>query len=194
MCHKCRFRGFQMLYPTSVTDVAQNVFVPKHRVVQYVSCNASYTPGSPLVYRNSAPQGPCMRARERGGLAPPPHWRHTKPAALELLHRPTAVQPRAYTCICMTLYMRGHRQAYGRRTGPRSPGSRMRHAGSPAPPPCGSGKETRLGRRPGSSSGYWFWNWVKPKHVTRRPQEYLYLLTACYLLRCGLRVGSFSRR
>ena len=54
------------LYPTSVKDGAQNIFVPKHRAVRYGNCNASYTPGSPLVYGISAPQRPC--APESGGL------------------------------------------------------------------------------------------------------------------------------
>ena len=48
-----------------------------------------------------------MRARGRGGSAAAPalQRRHTKPTALELLPRPTEVQPRVYTCIRM--YMHG---------------------------------------------------------------------------------------
>ena len=57
--------------PTFVKDGAQNTFVPKHRVVQYGNCTASYTPGSPLVYGNSAPQRPCAPVFE--ARRPPPH-------------------------------------------------------------------------------------------------------------------------
>jgi hypothetical protein len=133
------------------------------------------------------------RARRRGAPPPPLRRWHIKPAALALLPRPTGVQPRAYTCICM--YMHGHGQAYGRRKRPRRPGSRMcvhmRRAGSPPPPPprC-PGKGTGPGRKPGSSSRYWFWNWVKQK---KSPVGLRSTCTCCCccLLRGGLRVGSF---
>ena len=67
------FRGLWIVYPTSVKDGAQNIFVPKHRVVQYGNCNASYTPGPPLVYGNRAPapQGTCAPWWRRGD--PPSH-------------------------------------------------------------------------------------------------------------------------
>ena len=127
------------------------------------------------------------RARRRGAPPPPLRRWHIKPAALALLPRPTGVQPRAYTCICMTLYMHGHGLVYGRRKRPRRPGSRIPRAGAP-------GKGPGPGRKPGSSSGYWFWNWVKQKKspvVLRSTCTCCLLLAACLLVHCRLRVGSF---
>ena len=89
---------------------------------------------------------------------------------------------------------------YWRRKGPRSPGSHMRRAGGGALPHAAPEMEPSSGAGPGlvpdTGSGTGL-----NKKLTRRPQKYLhlYLLAAtdaacCLLLRCRLRVSSFSRK
>ena len=168
----CRFLFMRILASTSVKGGVRDISIPKHSTVQYGNCGATCTPVSPPDYGNIAPQRPCapeiqsVAARRPPGPALRSSRRHAKPAALGLLPRPTEVQPRAYMCICM--YTHGHGptgSGYGRAAPAAAYAALEPPPGPPAPCTCararGSRKETGLGRRPGSGSGYCAWNSVQ---------------------------------
>ena len=101
-----------------------------------------------------------MRARERGGAAPPhPHCGggiSNPPRSNCCPGQPESNRGRirAYACTCMAMD-----RPTGAGKGRAAPAAACAARGARPSP----GNETGLRRRPGSSSGYWFWNWVKQK-------------------------------
>ena len=142
----------------------------------YGNCNASYTPGSPLVYGNSAPQRPCAPESAAARRPPTP----TAEVAYQT-HRARIAAP-ANRSPTAGVYVHMHVHAWpwtGLRAPEKAAQPRQQHAprGGARPSP---GNETGLRRRPGSSSGYWFWNWVKQK------KSPVGLRSTCTCTCCGL--------
>ena len=91
---------------------------------------------------------PPSRCGPGGGIPNPPR-RHCRP--VQLKSNRGRIRVRTYACPWTGL------RAPEKAAQPNAP------RGRPGSPPRGPRNTTGPRRRPGSSSGYWFWNWVKQK-------------------------------